>query len=78
MGERENVDGEQQVEDGIEGNGGGNERGEILHEGSEQVFCLFRDTKQRHRYPGTSSCHGLYKQPSQAFTVQQLTRVTKS
>ena len=37
MGERENVDGEQQVEDGIEGTGGGNERDETLHEGSEQV-----------------------------------------
>ena len=37
MGERENCDGEQQVEDGIEGTGGGNERDETLHEGSEQV-----------------------------------------
>jgi len=37
VGERENVDGEQQVEDGIEGTGGSNERDETLHEGSEQV-----------------------------------------
>jgi len=37
VGERENVDGEQQVEDGIEGTGGGKEPDETLHEGSEQV-----------------------------------------